>query len=115
MSKDLLSIEHDDDNENYEAFNEFLTEHTERNKKIAYSEIEMFGDSYLKEIEWKKKKDDKKKTKLIPYIIKHCEGKYDSKTLLEYSYDDVLEIYNEYRKENRTLLSKFIHFIFNLS
>jgi predicted CopG family antitoxin len=115
MNKDLLSIEHDDDNEDYEAFNEFLTKHTERNKKKAYSEIEMFGDSYLKEIEWKKKKETNKKNKLIPYIIKHSEGKYDSKTLAEYSYEDVLDIYNEYRNKNRSFLSKIFHFIFNLS
>jgi len=115
MNKDLLSIEHNDDNENYEAFNEFLIQDTERNKLKTFSEIEMFGDSYLKEIEWKKKKHDEKKNKLIPYIIKCCDGKYDVKTLMEYSYDDVFDIYNEYKKKNHTLFSKIFQFIFNLS
>ena len=115
MNKDWLSIDGDDDNEDYVAFTEFLTEHTKRNKRKALSEIEMFGDAYLKEIEWKKKQDDEKKNKLVSYIIKHCQGKYDTKTLMEYSYEDVLEIYNEYKKKNRTLLSKIFHFVFNLS
>ena len=115
MNKDWLSIDNDDDNDDFEAFNNFLNQHTERNKQKAFTEIEMFGDSYLKEIEWKKKKHDEKKDKLIPYIIKHCEGKYDSKTLMEYTYEDVLDIYDEYKKKNRTLFSKFIHFVFNLS
>lgn len=115
MNNDWLSIDSDDDNENYQAFNEFLTDSTERNKSRVLNEIEMFGDNYLKEIEWKKKKDNEKKTKLIPYIIKHCDGKYDSKTLMEYTYEDVLDIYNEHKKKNRTFISKFFHFIFNLS
>ncbi|MFW6246566.1 MAG: hypothetical protein ACOC22_00120 [bacterium] len=115
MNEDLLSIEHDDDNENYEAFNDFLTEHTERDKMKTLNEIEMLGDSYLNEIEWKKKKQIEKKNKLIPYIIKYCEGKYNSKTLSEYSYEDVLELYKEYKKENQTIFSKIIGFIFNLS
>jgi hypothetical protein len=115
MNEDWLSIDNDDNNEDYLAFNEFLNEHTERNKKMAFNEIEMLGDSYLKEIEWKKKRENEKKNKIIPYIIKHCDGKYDSKTLMQYSYEDVLEIYNEYKKINRTFFSKIFHFIFNLS
>ena len=115
MNNDWLSIDSDDDNEDYEAFNEFLTKNTETNKKIAYSDIEMFGDTYLKEIEWKKKQHNEKKDMLIPYIIKHCQDKYDTETLMEYAYEDVLDIYNEYKKKNRTFLSKFFDFIFNLS
>lgn len=115
MHEDWLSIDNDDNNENYDAFNQFLTHHTERNKQKVLSEIEMFGDSYLEEIEWKKRKNNEKKNKLIPYIIKHCDGKYNSKTLIEYSYEDVLIIYNEYKKKNRNFISKFFYFIFNLS
>lgn len=115
MNKKILSIEHDDDNKNYEVFNDFLLNHTKTKKKVLLKEIEMFGDDYLNEIEWKKKKENEKKNKLIPYIIKNSINNYNAQTLSKYSYQDVLDIYNEEKKQNQTLFTKIINFIFNLS
>ena len=110
---DALSIGYDDDNENYGAFKEFLEEHTERTKMKTAFQIDEMGDDLVKEIENKKKREKEKISKLIPYIIKHCDGKYDENTLIRYSLNDVKEIYDEYKKKNRHPIIKLIHFLFN--
>ncbi len=116
MSKDknILSIDHDDDNENYEAFSEYLKEHTKRTTRQFAFEIERDGDLLLKEIERKSKNKKLKASKLIPYILKNCDGKYSENELNTYSFEDIQDIYNEIKTENRSAIVKFFHFIFNL-
>ena len=111
---ELISIDSDDDNENYLAFKEFLDEHTERNKNKIAEEFENMGRQLLVEIERKKKIHKDKKEKMIPYILKHCEEKYDENDLLKYSFDDVTEIYNEYKEMKMNPIIKFFKFLFNL-
>lgn len=111
---ELISIDSDDDNENYLAFKEFLDEHTERNKNKIAEEFENMGRQFLVEIERKKKIHKDKKEKMIPYILKHCEEKYDENDLLKYSLEDVIEIYNEYKEMKMNPIIKFFKFLFNL-
>lgn len=112
--KNILSIDFDDDNENYKAFSEYLEEDTKRKKNRASREIVEMGDVFLKEIDRKKKLQKEKISKLIPYIIKHCEGKYDEDELNTYSYDDVLTIYNEIVVQKRPVIIKIFRFLFNI-
>ncbi len=113
LNDKILSIDNDDDNRDYESFNNYLEEDTNRKKNKAAIDIEQMGNQFLKEIEIKnKRKEFKKKTVLIPYIIKNST--YGIDELNSYSFEDVQGIYDEIKKENRPTLLKFIHFIFNI-
>jgi hypothetical protein len=114
IDEKILSIDADDDNKDYEAFDEFLQEHTNRNKNKIASEIELMGGQYLKEIERKKKKEKLRIKKLIPYILKHGDDKYDKEELISYTYKDVEDIYNQIKKERNPFITKFFHFLFNI-
>ncbi len=114
LDKNILSIDSDDDNENYEAFNEYLINDTERKKGIAASEIEQIGEELLTEIEIKKTKQEIKKGEYILYILKHDDEIYSEKVLKSYSYEDVFSIYTELKKKNRPAIVKFFHFLFNI-
>jgi hypothetical protein len=112
--KDILSIDSDDDNENYNAFFEYLEDDTQRKKRKTANEIDELGEQFLLEVERKKKNKILKSKKLIPYILKHSGEKYSENELLEYSFEDVQNIYNEIRVEKRPVIVKFLHFIFNI-
>jgi len=112
--KNILSIDSDDDDLTYNAFSEYLEEDTKRKKDKTASEIEQMGTQLLGEIDRKNKQKKLKADKLIPYILNHCDGKYDKEELLSYSFEDVQQIYNELKVENRPAIIKFFHFIFNL-
>lgn len=112
IDNNLLSIDSDDDNKDYEAFNQYLEEDTKRKMIKTVSEIEQMGDKYLKEIERKKKNKELLKNKLIPYILKHSI--YEEDELNSYSFEDVQKIYNEIKAQNRPAIVKFFHFIFNI-
>lgn len=114
LDRKILSIDSDDDNKNYQAFDEFLQEDTKHRKNAMSSEIEEMGSQYLKEIDRKKRNKELKKSKLIPYILLHSSNLYDIDELNSYSFEDVQMIYNQIRKENRSFVSKFFHFLFNI-
>ena len=113
IDNNLLSIDSDDDNEDYKAFDEYLTDDTNRKKKKALSEIEEMGNQYLKEIDRKKKDRELKQIKLIPYILRYCKT-YSKEELLSYSFEDVKQIYNEIKVKNRPAIVKFFYFLFNI-
>ena len=114
FDKDPLSIHYDDDNKDYGAFREFLEETTERDKNKTAQEIELMGSQFLDEIENKKKNEKLRIKKLIPYILKYCEGRYSEDELMRYSLEDVNEIYVEYKEKHRNPIIKFFMFLFNL-
>lgn len=96
------------------AYNQYLEDDTERNKKKYALEFEEMGDKFVKEIEIKKKIKNKKSQKLIPYILKKSGDIYDEDELISYSFEDVQEIYNKIKKENQLGIIKLIKFIFNV-
>ncbi len=114
VDKKILSIDSDDTNEGYEEFSQFLDEDTQRKKNYAAKEITQMGDIFVKEISRKNKSKKLKAKKLISYIIKKCDGKYDEEELNSYSFEDVQNIYNEIKIEKRPAIIKFFHFVFNL-
>jgi len=111
LDDNILSIDCDDDNENYGSFNEFLEESTRRKKNSLVNEIELMGNQYLTEIETKKKQKNVKKNKLIPYIINNSQHTFEE--LTTYSFEDVQNIYDEIKRKKRPAIIKFLHFIFN--
>lgn len=113
LDKKILSIDFDDDDKNYLAFSEYLEKDTKRKMNQSASDIEKMGKQYLKEIERKKKNQDLIKTKLIPYILKHC-NKYDKEELNSYSFEDIQSIYDELKIQNQSAIIKFFRFIFNI-
>jgi hypothetical protein len=113
-TKNILSIDSDDDNDNYEAFSQYLNEDTKRKQARIAKEFDQLGNQLLKEIEKKNKHKKVLASKLIPYILKNCKGKYDSEELNSYSFEDVQNIYNEIKIQKRPAIIKFFHFIFNL-
>jgi hypothetical protein len=112
--KNILSIDYDDDNKNYQAFDEFLQDDTKRKKNKSANEIEQIGDQLLKEIERKKKEKQLKAKKLIPYILKNCDGKYDEEELYSYSFEDVKDLYDNIKAEKSPLIVKIFRFLFNI-
>jgi hypothetical protein len=110
----ILSIDSDDDNNDYDAFNKYLEEDTNRKKNKTILEIESMGDMYLKEIELKNAQKDIRKQKLIKYILKHSKLTYSGNVLNSYSFEDIQEIYNELKSQNKSFLTKIFHFIFNV-
>ena len=87
IDKKILSIDSDDDDKDYEAFSEFLENDTKRKKNRTVIEINETAESLLKEIDKKKKNKTILTNKLIPYILKHCNEKYDEEELKSYSFE----------------------------
>lgn len=113
IDEKILSIDTDDDNENYQEFSEFIQEDTERKKKRDAEMINELGDMLVKSVEKKKKVEKLKAEKLIPYILKHSDS-YNKDELTAYSFKDVQDIYDEIKKEHRPFFTKFFHFLFNI-
>ena len=115
INREEFKIEPDeDDGMSVLSLAKHIDEDNERKKNQLANEFEELGGQFLNEIDRKKKRSGSKKSKLIPYILKHRGDDYDEEELRSYEYDDVLEIYNELKKEKKPLITKFFHFIFNL-
>lgn len=110
----ILSIDYDDDDTDYQSFDNYLRNETETQKKSIGAEIMLMGEQYLNEIDKKKAEHERKKSLLIPYIVSHSEIPYTVELLNEYSYEDVLAIYRQTKKENRSFIVKLIHFLLGL-
>lgn len=110
----ILSIDSDDDNNDYEAFDKYLQEDTNRKKNKTIHEIENMGDLYLKEIEIKNAQKEILKQKQIKYILKHSKLTYPSNVLNSYSYQDIQQIYDELKSKETSFFTKIFHFIFNV-
>lgn len=113
FSKEILSIDFEDDEVGYVPFNQFLENHTKREKNKDVSAIMDTGESLLAEIDHKKGIKDVTKANQIGFIIKKT-GKYSREYLLELDYNDVLDIYKEVKYETRSFWVKLLEF-FNLS
>jgi hypothetical protein len=114
LDKKILSVDSDDDNENYEIFSQFLDEETKRNKNRTAIEIDEFGKQYLNEIEKRRLKKEIQKGKYIHYIYKHTKSIYPAGVLESYSFEDVKDIYNEVKIQKRPAIVKFFYFLFDL-
>lgn len=112
--KDILSIEYDDDNSDYNSFNDFLMEDTRRQMNVAFKEIDRMGEDYLKEVEEKKARQNVEKAKYIKYIMKHNKGIYTAERLMSYEFADVLYMYNEIKDQKESRIKTFFKFFFNL-
>jgi hypothetical protein len=110
--KEILPL--DNDLSDYISLSNHLKDDTERKKKLISNEIEELGETYIFEIERKRKNKELKQKKLIPYILKYCNEKYSKKELTSYSLEDIQEIYNQIKTERKSPIIKFIEFIFNL-
>lgn len=107
--RDLLSIDHEDDQKNYEEFDKFITDHTERRKRRTADEIFEMGETFLAEIDHKKILQEEEKQELIPYILSKT-NKYSTQYLHELSFEDVQDIHAEIKYQNRSFFRKLIEF-----
>lgn len=114
VDDNILSIDADDEDISYLSLAKHLEDDSERKKNQIFHEFEIMGDKYLKEIERKKKTQQSRIKKLIPYILKYRGDIHDNEELLSYSFEDVQDIYNEIRIEKKPAIIKFFHFIFNI-
>jgi hypothetical protein len=69
------------------------------------------GETLLSQIDHKKTIKDKEKMKLIKYIIKKSD-KYNEQYLSDLDYNDVKDIFDEIKYENRSFFKKILE-IFN--
>ena len=114
IDKEKFKIEHDKDDEmSVLSLSQHLEDDSNRKKNLFAQEFEMRGESFINEIEKKKRNKDIMQQKLIPFILKRCNGFYDKEELISYCFEDVQEIYNRI-KANKTKFQKFIQFLFNL-
>jgi len=113
IDKNMKIIDSDDDID-LESLSKHLEEDTKRKKNLTLFEIEESGKSLLMEIERKKKNKELQKNKLIPYIIRYGNEIYNADELKSYVFEDVQDIYNQLKKENRSSFMKFFHFLFNI-
>jgi hypothetical protein len=111
----ILNIEFEDDDGEFDKFQDYLRIYTERSKNKIARDINLIGDQMLRELEDKKKTENKKKMELIPYILQKSKEGYTEEQLLSYSINDVRLIYNDIiiQRKNRSIISKIIQFIFN--
>jgi len=106
-----LSINYEDDQKDYEGFDEFLKENTERQKEKTAQEFADMGDYLLKEIDHKKSIKNVAKRKLIKYIMRKT-NKYMEEYLWDLEYNDVNDIFDEVKLENKSFLKKVMEFFF---
>ena len=109
-----MTFDSEDDDKDYKAFSEYLEEDTNRKKNLNAREIQKIADNLVEEIERKKRNQAIKSQKLIPYILRHCNEKYTKEELLDYSYNDVQDIYNEIKFKKQSPIKNFFRFIFNI-
>lgn len=108
-NNNILSIDSDDDNENYVGFTNFLVDNTNRVKDSDADMITAMGVVLIRELEEKKRVKSKEIEPLIEYILKHS-NKYTSEYLHELDHNDVKDIHSEVKYENRGFFAKLIEF-----
>ena len=96
------------------AYNQYLEDHTERDRNKVASEFEELGEQFVKQIDKKKKRQKVVQVKLIPYILKHAGDLYDREELEAYHLEDVQKIYDDLKKEKKPWITKFFNFLFNI-
>ena len=105
-NRENISIDSQDDNENYDGFSKFLEEDTNLKKEFLLKNIAQNGELLINEIEKKKRNKEPLKKKYIAYILKHSD-KFDDEELISYSFEDVRIIYLEI-KSDKNLFKKII-------
>lgn len=109
----VLSIDFDDDNENYKGFLEYVISDTQRKQDKLVRDVNQMGDIYLEEIDRKNKKRNEKKMVYVKYIMNHSD-EYNEDELMSYSMHDVIEIYNTTKENRHSFFKKIFKFLFNL-
>lgn len=103
-----LSVE--DDN-NLSDYNKFLENNTNRVKNIQLNQITELGDILLSEIEEKKTKKSREIVPKINYILDKSK-RYSRQYLLDLDFNDVNDIYNEIKFNNRSVWVRFLELFF---
>jgi len=109
-----FSINDTDDELDVLALRTYLDDESERKKAALNRLLDDIGEDLLLETEKKQKNKKLKQIKLIPYILKHRSDVHTKEELMSYSFEDVQDIYNQTKLENKSSILKFIHFIFNI-
>lgn len=114
IDKKILSIDADDDDSiDIGSFVKIINENSDRSKNYTANQFTELGEDLLSEIEEKKLRKEIQKQKLIGFILKNDKRIYSQRMLKTYSYEDVMQIYNELKSKN--IFRRIFHFIFNLS
>lgn len=108
----IISIDSDDDDDNYNEFISFLNEDTKRKTEKTISDIEILGNDFLSEIDKKRKIKNIKKEKYVSYILKHS-NEYDRNELMSYEISDIVQIYTELKEKKQFKIKQFLKFLFN--
>jgi hypothetical protein len=83
---------------------------TEKNRfhKILIDE----GESLLDDIDKRKEESELKKIPYINYIISKTNEMYDENELYTYELYEIIKIYHNVKKNNKSVFAKIIEFIF---
>jgi len=82
----------------------------QRSMKMFANDIEGFGDTYVKNMEIKRKLSEDKRLECIQYILKHSKD-YQEYSLLNYDLAEISEIYVSVKEKNKSFILKLIKFI----
>lgn len=107
--KNPLSIDFDDDNEDYNKLKDFIINHTENQKSYLISELLSKYDDLTAEVEERKKISDRKKKPYVRYILRHSK-EYKKNQLMCFELSDVINIYNELKLNKTNKIKEIIKF-----
>lgn len=113
MTKDITSIDHVDDDKDYEKLDKVLTETTINRKQVLIKGIDIEGQKLLDEIDKKNKKIAKKRQEYIHFIlVKSKDNELDEDELKELDIKELKPIYEKAVYDNRPFIKRFFEFIF---
>ncbi len=104
----------DENDSDLVGFVNLINEQTKRDKNKTVKIIQELGDDLLNEIERKKRMREEDKNQMIDYILQQEKIKINqTKEELSqvYTYGDVLDIYKDVKRKNRTFKQKLVDFL----
>lgn len=108
--KNPLSIDYDDDDDDYDKLKEFIETHTENQKNSLIVEMSSNYDVFIDEIEKRKDIANKKKKPYIKYILRKSK-EYNKEQLMNFELSDVIGIYNELKLNKINRIKEIIKFL----
>lgn len=111
-NKNILSIDCEDTQGDYNDFYNYLKNDTNRKKNKQAQDIIEMGNYLISEIEHKKNMKNIEKEPLIKYITSKT-NKYSWEYLKELDFNNVNDIYHEIKYQNKSFMRKLIDFLFS--
>ncbi len=105
--KILNEFETPDDNVSLDALEKLIDETVSRQKTKLVKDVTESGIDLIDEMENRRVREEKKKNKMIEYILENDKkNNYKYEDLITYTYKDIFELYKETKHIKRPILKK---------